>query len=250
MNLCLLGHHDIASLSAMSRIIRAAPQHRHTVFLSGAVAGSKTLPRALRQLAAADAGLCELFLRHEATPASLAGSTDLPAPNQESGLSRLRQAEPDLIVSIRYRRILKDDAIAIPRFGVLNLHSGILPGYRGVMATFWAMLNNAPEIGTTLHRITDAGIDTGPIIKVSRQPLQRTNAYLENVLDLYDAGCASMLAAIDAIDRGEMPGSTPQQPGSGAYYSTPTATDLDRFLTGGHTLVSGNEVKRLELTGR
>ena len=49
-----------------------------------------------------------------------------------------------------YRRILKAAAIQIPRHGVLNLHSGLLPAYKGLMATFWATLNGEEEIGCTL----------------------------------------------------------------------------------------------------
>ena len=87
--------------------------------------------------------------------------------NSPQGLSKIAESQPDLIISIRYGCILKNAVIEIPPLGVLNLHSGILPDYRGVMATFWAMLNNEQTAGTTLHYISDASIDTGSIVASS-----------------------------------------------------------------------------------
>ena len=124
----------------MHRIMLGASDHQFSVFQSGPVRESREPPEALRQLAKSDDELCAEFLHDEQTSAALRAMNELPAPNHDSGLATLRAAEPDLVVSIRYRRILRDSAIAIPRCGVINLHSGILPDYRGVMATFWAIL--------------------------------------------------------------------------------------------------------------
>lgn len=70
-------------------------------------------------------------------------------PNSDPGISFIRAFAPDLIVSIRYGAIFKEAALKIPRFGVLNLHSGILPAYRGVLATFRALMNGDAEIAAT-----------------------------------------------------------------------------------------------------
>jgi Formyl transferase len=55
---------------------------------------------------------------------------------------------------------LKADVIGIPPRGVLNLHSRILPAYRGVLATLRAMLKQETEVGCALHYIRDESIDT------------------------------------------------------------------------------------------
>lgn len=98
--------------------------------------------------------------------------------NSPEIIEDLKALSPDLIVSIRYGGILKETVINIPTKGVINLHSGILPKYKGVMATFWAMKNNDPEVGTTLHSIEDGSIATGKIIKVSKIKSQSTKSYL------------------------------------------------------------------------
>ena len=149
---------------------------------------------------------------------------------------------PDLIVSIRYRRILHADAISVPLHGVLNLHSGILPDYKGVMATFWAMFNGEREIGSTLHFIVDDGIDTGPIVDISRQRADYQQSYLSNVLALYDDGVRKIAQAVARIDAGVKLNVSAQRSGTGAYYSSPTATDVTDFLEKGLLLASQDDL--------
>jgi methionyl-tRNA formyltransferase len=246
MRITLLGHHDIASLYALDRILCGAPQHDYSIFLSGPLRESGDVPPELLQLEATDRELCRAFLRGARASPRLATAAELPSPNSPGGLSELRSTRPDLVVSIRYRRILKAAAIAIPRHGVLNLHSAILPDYRGVMATFWAMLAGEHDIGTTLHRIVDAGIDTGPILAISRQPARMDRSYLANVLGLYRDGCNATLAAIDSIASGIEPACLEQSRESGAYFSVPTSSDLARFHARDLCLATGSELEFLD----
>jgi methionyl-tRNA formyltransferase len=155
LKIVLLGHDDLPSLHALQRVISAAPQHDYAAFFSGDLPTRLKTPRDLLELAAVDARLCGEFRQAGRLAQPLLDTGTLAGPNSVAGLELIRSLEPDLIVSIRYRRILKDEVIAIPRLGVLNLHSGVLPDYKGVMATFWAMLQNEEMIGATLHRIVD-----------------------------------------------------------------------------------------------
>jgi methionyl-tRNA formyltransferase len=98
--------------------------------------------------------------------------------NSAEGLLILRKMQPDLILSVRYGVILKNEAIRTARLGVLNLHSGLLPNYRGVMTTFWAMLNGETTIGTTLHYINDANIDAGDIVDTTTIKADSSRSYL------------------------------------------------------------------------
>ena len=212
MKILLLGHHDIASLYALDRLMRLLPEHEYQVFLSRDDKPTPADESALARLARADADLCGRFLQGEIggpVAAQLAASPpSLAKPNSAEGLRALEGTHPDLVISIRYRRILREDAIAIPRQGVINLHSGILPDYRGVMATFWAMLAREKEIGATLHWIVDSGIDTGPVIGICRKPARTDASYLSNVLGLYFDGCSMIADAVRAIASDQAPGAT------------------------------------------
>jgi methionyl-tRNA formyltransferase len=243
VNVILLGHRDIASLFALNRLISLCPEHNYSAFNSGTLESQKAVPDELLKLAKIDVDLCSRYLAEHEVDRALRSARELKAPNSPAGLQLLADCEPDLIVSIRYRRILHDDAIAIPRHGILNLHSGILPDYRGVMATFWAMLNEEPEIGATLHRIVDSGVDTGPVIGISRVKTQPRESYLTNVLSLYNEGCTLLASAIKALNSGKFSGDALPPTGPGRYYSTPDDVAIERFLAKNLRLAHGNELE-------
>jgi methionyl-tRNA formyltransferase len=145
-----------------------------------------------------------------------------------------------VILSIRYGRILKEAVLALPPLGVLNLHSGLLPDYRGVMASFWAMLNGEKQLGTSLHYIDDASIDTGRIIAQSCMPLRSHQSYLCHVLQLYIGGCKIVIQALQTLVLGKQLKITEQQ--QGHYYSFPNEQAIKCFKGQGLSLVNENEL--------
>ncbi|MEM1176095.1 MAG: formyl transferase [Pseudomonadota bacterium] len=251
MRIVLLGHRDIASLLALHRLVTLLPGHTFTTFYSdGAFASQKTPVSELDALAAYDAELIDRWRDGEfgvmpVAALSLDDPRFLNAPNSEAGVERLEATSPDLVVSIRYRRILRDAAIAVPQLGVINIHSGLLPDYRGVMATFWAMLNGEQKIGTTIHWIVDGGIDTGPIIDSLPQPLDHQRSYLANVIGLYAVACERLASRISDIASAQILHSDAQA-GAGAYFSMPQQADVDAFLEAGHRLSQGAETDAIQ----
>ena len=243
MQITLLGHDDIASLYALDRVVRSMPEHRYSVFLTGELKGTGDIDPRLAELARVDEDLCEAFMSGKlAGPVctELVSHGNLPRPNSPEGLGTLESLQPDLVISIRYRRILRHEFIRIARHGVINLHSGILPDYRGVMATFWAMLAGEPEIGTTLHRIVDAGIDTGPVLKINRRATRPDASYLSNVIGLYADGCDAVVRATRLLAT-EVPISGEPQPSRGQYFQAPGTDELDRYENRGLYLFDGRE---------
>ncbi len=142
-----------------------------------------------------------------------------------SDYDRFASSQPDLAISIRHMSILKSTAINTPALGVINLHSGLLPAYQGVMATFWAMSKKEQVIGTTLHYIEDSQIDMGAIISHSRIQADYQQSYLWNVLRLYSSGCQTILDAIQTLDAGNPLLSEPQS-GASDYYSFPSSDEI------------------------
>lgn len=168
--------------------------------------------------------------------------------NTPDGLSLLADFAPDLLLSIRFGKILKAEAIACPTNGVINLHSGPLPAYRGVMPTFWGMLNGESKIGTTLHWILDHTIDTGTPIGGTSVPVVEGVSYMANVWQLYDQGITLMLAAVAAVDTGQLErGACLQQYQpvcrGDAYYTFPVDADLQRFSALGLTLFEPTDLE-------
>lgn len=169
----------------------------------------------------------------------------LPDPNTDTALTMISAFAPDLIVTIRYGGILRAPVIATPRLGVLNLHSGVLPAYRGVLATFRALANGDPEIGCTLHYIQDATIDTGDIVAIARIRTDRRRSLLWHILALYPSGIELIRAAVDQLAEGQAPRRVPQPPGEGRYYSWPTADEWDAFSRLGWRVTDLNDLAGL-----
>ena len=86
--------------------------------------------------------------------------------NSNKTVDFLIKNKPDLILSIG-STIIKKPILEVPTIGVLNVHMGILPEYRGMGVTEWPLIENRVNeigLGVTLH-LMDSNVDTGPIIK-------------------------------------------------------------------------------------
>ncbi|MCH8958232.1 MAG: formyl transferase [Proteobacteria bacterium] len=256
MRIILLGHKEIYSNLALSLVVKQLPGHDLRIFLADEATHHDPQPGTIERLEQYESRLCDNLPALAVSQAhrrsvilsfdELAEETGWPIgrlalPNSGEGLAVLKDLAPDLIVSLRYRKILHDEAIAIPRYGVLNLHSGLLPAYRGAMATFWALLNGDTEIGSTLHYIVDGTIDTGPVVGRARIPLAHERSYMASVLDLYPSGCAMVLDAIRAIENDRVAPSHKQQ-GKGRYFSWPTQDQVDGYFEQGYRFYGDHEL--------
>jgi methionyl-tRNA formyltransferase len=243
MKFVVLVNRDLASTVALNHLLPKIANHDISILMSDRVGKKSALkPQALNELAVVEQGILN-DLMHDCsnsewqTIPALAKRYDCTVAvenwiNRERGIETLSRLAPDLIISIRYGVILKSSVIKIPALGVINLHSGLLPDYRGVMATFWAMLKDENSIGMTLHYIDDSSIDTGRIIGSTRLQIDSTKSYLDHVLQLYENGCELIVAMIDMLEKGEEPVTTKQE-GGGEYFTFPEAEDLDLFTEKG-----------------
>ena len=262
MKIVFLVNRDIESNLALNLLLPGIHQSTVGIFLSERVGASKTASaRMLGQLAFIEQDLFNNLVFPLAKQAAhgeapfvgfeqLQQRFDIPVQtlttlNDPLVLQQLRELRADLFVSIRFGKILRDEVFSIPHRGVLNLHSGLLPQYRGVLATFRALLNGDAEIGCTLHWIDSPGIDVGSIVETARIPVAKERSLLWHILALYRPGAALILNAIRRLERGEPVIGTPQSASEGAYYSFPTEDDLIRFTTLGWRLFDREDVSEL-----
>lgn len=165
--------------------------------------------------------------------------------NRDEGLAYVRAFVPDVIVSIRFGQIFKAPVIGIPRLGVINLHSGLLPNYRGILATFWAMLNGETHAGCTLHYVSDGSIDTGDVIGIHTVPIDRSRSVLWNVASLYEGGTVMITSALTRLSTGQRLETAEQKADGSAYYSYPREEDMQVFLRTGGRLYTEADYREL-----
>lgn len=75
--------------------------------------------------------------------------------------SSLEEFKSDIIVCAGLKDIITIDLLNTKKF--INIHPSLLPTYRGLHSTVWAMLNNESAFGYTVHEMNEY-IDDGPII--------------------------------------------------------------------------------------
>lgn len=120
--------------------------------------------------------------------------------NEES-LNLIKKLEADLIVVVAYGKILPKELIDIPKYGVINVHSSILPKYRGAAPIHSAIINGDKETGVTIMYIAEE-LDAGDIIKISK-----TDIYEEdNLASLHDRlaelGAEALLEVVNNMEKG------------------------------------------------
>ena len=98
-----------------------------------------------------------------------------------TALATLRELDPELIVVAAYGRILPNDILALPPKGCVNVHSSLLPKYRGAAPINWAILKGEAETGVTIMHMASE-LDAGDIILQRATPIGET----EDAAALYD----------------------------------------------------------------
>ena len=84
-------------------------------------------------------------------------------PDDEELLTRLKEAEPDLLVCNNWRTWIPPEVFNLPRYGTLNVHDSLLPAYAGFSPLIWALINGEKEVGVTAHMMDDE-LDAGDIV--------------------------------------------------------------------------------------
>ena len=88
---------------------------------------------------------------------------NVPHINHPDVVKLAEQNQPD-VIAVFGTSLIKGPLLKMGKYGIVNLHGGLSPHYRGADCTFWALYNGEPDqVGCTLHFINE-GIDTGKLI--------------------------------------------------------------------------------------
>ena len=151
--------------------------------------------------------------------------------NSKDSLDILKQLKPDLLISIAGNEIFKEDLINLAPKGCLNLHTALLPKYRGLMPTFWALKNKEKHIGVSVFFV-DEGIDSGPIIFQEKvEVLDKTQEQL--IIETKKLGMIGIIESIELIASGSYELLKNDEKNM-TYFSFPTKNDVKEFYNVGN----------------
>lgn len=128
---------------------------------------------------------------------------------RKEGVELVRSLAPDVMVTAAFGQILSRELLAIPRFGVFNVHGSLLPKYRGASPIQSCLLNGDTVTGVTIMR-TAYEVDSGDIILKKELPILPE----DNAGTLFDKiaalGAEGIVEALDLLEKGEIT-YTPQE---------------------------------------
>ena len=139
----------------------------------------------------------------------------VPHINHPRVLELATTLKPDLIC-VFGTSLIHGPLLSAGRLGMVNLHGGLSPEYRGADCSFWALYNGEPEkLGCTLHYI-DAGIDTGGLIAHISPPIHRGEDELTLFWRAVQESAEVYAELLERLENGEQPGA--EQPEKGRLY--------------------------------
>lgn len=154
------------------------------------------------------------------------------APDYLEGLRRL---EPDLLVSVAASQIFKPELLSVPRLGCVNVHTGPLPTYRGMMPVFWQMYDRRRSIGITLHSMTPE-LDRGSVLLQREVPLNGDRSLDLVIRKMKREGARTLLELLERFHAGSVQ-PVPLGRCQEAYHSFPGRAEAAQFRRMGYRLL-------------
>ena len=161
----------------------------------------------------------------------------------EAVLDELRALEPDVIVVAAYGKLLPKALLDIPKIAIINVHSSLLPQYRGAAPINWAVLNGDQETGVTIQYMAEE-LDAGDILLAKKTAIDPT----EDAASLYDRlaklGGEAASEALALLEQGNAP-RTPQVYGPQYQYASMLSREMSPMDWGKPAQALVNQVRGL-----
>lgn len=133
-------------------------------------------------------------------------------PNSPEFVAELSELAPDCCPVVAYGALLRNDLLAVPPHGWINLHFSLLPAWRGAAPVQAAIAAGDAITGATTFRI-EPSLDSGPVYGVVTETIRPTDTAGDLLERLALSGAALLSATLDGIADGTL---TPRpQPADG-----------------------------------
>jgi methionyl-tRNA formyltransferase len=145
---------------------------------------------------------------------------------------------PDLTILLDAGSILNKRILAVPRMGTINLHTGLLPRYKGMNTAFHSLLEGAVDIGCTVHEVIPE-IDAGRILGQCKFAVDPDESLVWHRMRSSLEGAALLAQVVERISEEGWPDFAPMPEATcdAAPYSWPKKGEVERFRQSGRHLV-------------
>lgn len=118
-----------------------------------------------------------------------------------TALATVRELKPELIVVAAYGRILPEDILNTPKYGSINVHSSLLPKYRGAAPINWAILDGEKETGVSIMYMAPE-LDAGDVIRAAKTAIDPEEDAQALTARLAELGAQALAETVEDIARG------------------------------------------------
>jgi methionyl-tRNA formyltransferase len=118
-----------------------------------------------------------------------------------SFIDQFRALDADLAVVAAYGRLIPDTLLALPQFGMINVHASLLPSYRGAAPVHRAVMAGERRTGVTIMRLVKE-MDAGPLLATAERLIDPNETSEEVDRDLARLGADLLVSTVDDIAAG------------------------------------------------
>ncbi|MFZ0903279.1 MAG: methionyl-tRNA formyltransferase [Mycobacterium sp.] len=124
-------------------------------------------------------------------------------PNTAEFVAELSELAPDCCPVVAYGALLRDELLAVPAHGWVNLHFSLLPAWRGAAPVQAAIAAGDTVTGATTFQI-ESGLDSGPVYGVVTEAVRPTDTAGDLLERLAISGAALLSTTLDGIADGTL----------------------------------------------
>ena len=133
----------------------------------------------------------------------------------EETVQELKALQPDVVAVVAYGRILPRSVLDIPPKGCINVHTSLLPQYRGSAPYQWAVLDGLQETGVSVMYLSE-GMDEGDVIDCTKTPIGENETAGQLLDRLAELGADLLYKTLKRLSEGAV-GAVPQDARKASY---------------------------------
>lgn len=143
--------------------------------------------------------------------------------NNTEFIELIKGLEPDFIIVVAYGAILPKEILDIPKYDCINVHTSLLPMYRGASPIQSALLNGDKEIGVSYMSLNEK-LDTGDIYLLKKVEIDEKDTQETLFKRLSDIGATLLPSVLIDIEDGVLT-PIPQNEDNATYCTKITKED-------------------------
>ncbi len=155
--------------------------------------------------------------------------------NSDAFRKELRDLGVQFIVSVSGTQLYKRELREQTSHGIVNCHGALLPKYRGLMPSFWTLVNGETVGGVSVHFV-DAKLDNGPIVVQKAYRIHPRDSLEDIMARSKDLAAEAIIECVRLVEAGDPP-LIDNDASKMTHFSMPTQDALRRFRASGRRFV-------------